>query len=352
MNDFTIVIDNFHSALGLVARQRKKYMPCEIIAASDFNSPSSLIKHLSRLPSERILFSWRGGLREALLNKKSRKMFLEMLETKTIHLLIPDLLGLEEPNLTTESELLNCTHGYWVTSAELFEKYSLAFPERLPTGIFHDLPNIEAIVAKRNSWSSRSGVIWVGNSKWGSNFGFTDHKGFNEIIKPLSRLKSLANSIKIIDSAILRMENELVLDEIARSSFLLQASESEGTGLPILEALGLGTVPITTKVGIAEEILTGEFASLIVDRNVESFSKKIEGIGVPDPKLVQGCIELFDKYTSTILREELQWDKTKIIFSDFEPRLSNSLFILIKWFYRYARDKDFWVSRKKNFLIK
>ena len=133
------------------------------------------------------------------------------------------------------------------------------------------------------------------------------------------------------------MENDSVLKEIAERNFLIQASASEGTGLPLLEALGLGTVPITTEVGIAGEILTGEFASLIVDRNLESFFTKIDQIGLPDQEMIKGCIELFDDFVSKVACEELSWNRNEVALHDFEFEFVNSMSVYLKWLYRFSR---------------
>ena len=90
---FVIVVDNRTSALALVASQRSKMLASEICYASDFKSPNSLLDYLLASDKTRILFAWRGAIREALAIKSSTRRYKLLLDSKTVHMLVPDLLG-------------------------------------------------------------------------------------------------------------------------------------------------------------------------------------------------------------------------------------------------------------------
>jgi hypothetical protein len=338
MDKFIIVVDNANSALATVAKQRQRFHECEVVFACDFDSPIKLLEYIIQSPPIRVLFAWRGALREAIMCKKSQELYFQLSESKTVHLLIPDLLGLHPLNQISEYQLLKTVHGYWVTSFELFHKYSEVFPSRVPLGVLHDLPNVEEILKVREMTLEQTGIVWVGNSKWGSNFGFVDHKGFSEIVKPLSRMFTRDFPFRIIDSASSRLKNLSVLMEIRKSRILIQTSENEGTGLPVLEALGVGTVPVTTKVGIAEEILSGEFSSLIVSKSVSDFYSKIMELGEPSEDFSRSCISLFDAYVFRVASEQIEWTRGAVEFTNDTYSWFVRAETRLKWLIRFFRE--------------
>ena len=150
MDKFIIIVDNHKSALATVARQRQKFHDSEIVYASDFHSPTKLLNYINDSACSKIIFAWRGALREALMSCSSTSIYRNILASKTVHLLIPDLVGLQPQNQESELRLINSAHGYWVTSKELLHEYRKLFPSNLPLGVYHDLPDIEKIMKIRN----------------------------------------------------------------------------------------------------------------------------------------------------------------------------------------------------------
>lgn len=333
-----MVVDSRTSALGIVAKERSRSQNQEIVSASDFASPYQLLKFLSDAKAEQILFAWRGGLKEILIEKKSKKLFQCMLEVKTIHLLIPDLVGLDSRHILMEESLINATHGYWVTSEELYEKYQTTFPARKPLGIIHDLPNVDRILELRRRISERNGVIWVGNSQWGKNLGYSDHKGFSKIVTPLISDKERTLDFKIIDSAIRKVNNVEVLDMIAASKFLIQTSATEGTGLPLLEAMGLGTIPITTPVGVANEVLSGELHKLVVPQEVRSFKEKILQLEPYASRISEICMDSFDAYVIRAREEKIKWVAENVVPYASSVNFSEEILVRIKWVVRFIKN--------------
>jgi glycosyltransferase involved in cell wall biosynthesis len=185
----------------------------------------------------------------------------------------------------------------------------------------------------------RSGLIWVGNSLWGSNYGYVDHKGFAEIVQPLLKRNLPFIPFRIRDSSTNRAPNEKVLREIAKSEILIQTSAHEGTGLPLLEALGVGTVPITSDVGIASEVLTGELKHLIVERSTDSFERKILELGASTEQLSNLCISAFDFYIEKVSGETIKWDRRDPTFDESEGNFFLAAKVRFIWIYRFLRSK-------------
>jgi hypothetical protein len=336
---FIIVVDNRHSALALVAKQRSKILPSEVCYASDFRSPTSLLNYLQASDKKKILFAWRGALRESLLDPNSIRKYKKLIVSKTVHMLVPDLLGTKPEYSISETLMVNVTHGYWVTSQELKAVYTRLYPLRVPSGVLHDIPDISSILKIREMKLNRSGIVWVGNSQWGSNHGYVDHKGYAEVVQRLSRSDLPFNPFKIRDSSINRIPNGKVLLEIAESEILIQASAHEGTGLPLLEALGVGTIPITTDVGIAREVLTGQLEQLIVERSASSFERKIRELGESVSDLSQLCITTFDLFMEKIEVEAIDWHVREVTFDNLDRESFASFRIKLIWLYRFYRAK-------------
>jgi hypothetical protein len=339
MEPFVTVVDNRYSALALVAKQRSELLASEICYASDFKNSNDLLEYLLASSKTKILFAWRGALREAIVSASGRRRYRRLLEIKTVHMLVPDLLGTTPNFLISEQRLVNITHGYWVTSQELGNIYTDLFPTRIPSGVLHDIPDISLILGIRALQLKKSGLIWVGNSKWGSNYGYVDHKGYYEVIEPLTRRDLPTHPFRIKDSSIARVPNHEVVREIAESEMLIQASAHEGTGLPILEALGVGTVPITSDVGIAREVLTGELRSLIVERSLESFDHKIRRVAPSVNSLSEICISAFDRFIDKIKNERIRWDRREIYFETQKTNILATCRVHMIWLYRFYRSK-------------
>jgi glycosyltransferase involved in cell wall biosynthesis len=231
-----------------------------------------------------------------------------------------------------------------VTSAILFELYSNLTDTPKPIAIWHDIPNVNLIrlVRAENQKMKTSQATWVGNSKWGINQGFTDHKGFTTVIQPLMRHFEShlgCTKIQVIDSAMGRKSNIDVLRTIRNSSFLLQCSTSEGTGLPVLEALGLGVTPITTDVGVAREVL-GNHLNLIVSRNPERFHELIHEELLNPTLNEESAIQIFEDFISSISKESIPRDFSKTQNISWWPRarFKRKIRLLAIWAFRYVRN--------------
>jgi hypothetical protein len=344
MNSSTIIVaDVKNSALSISALSRSSIEDAAVIHAIDFLTPRSLLNELIERKPQVILFSWRQALID-ILNFCSPKE-LESLRKQTIlAVLIPDHIGISTKSRSEESNLLNYVDYYMVTSEILFEFYSKLPDSPKPIAVLHDLPDINLIRHVRGEKKERKFLqaTWVGNSKWGINHGFIDHKGFTSVIQPLiEKFESHAGctKVKVFDSAVGRTPNIEVLRTIRNSNFLLQCSLSEGTGLPILEALGLGVTPITTDVGVAREVLRYH-SNLIVTRNPDSFHALIHEEMLNPTLSEEVAIKIFEDFVNAISREQIprNFQKTQNMYRWPQARFKSKIRLLAIWALRYFRN--------------
>lgn len=270
------VVDEQNSPLWRAARSHAVPRNIEVLSANEFYSAIQMAKKISSTKPEFIIFSWRGAF-DAVLSSQRARLMLRLCNAR-IYLLIPDLIGIHHVS-QIESQRLSMADGVLVTSEELKEKYlSVYGAENLQT--LHDHPPYEEIdsINLENLNRNPRNIIWVGNSKWGARAGFVDHKGLRSLAMPvieeLRKAKPDLNFI-VVDSAVEKLPYELVLRTIRESACLIFTSESEGTGLPLIEAATLGTPVVTLRVGVASEILKGNLARFISSRDIGSFSNEV-----------------------------------------------------------------------------
>ena len=274
MNNNLIVTDTQNSALAIAAANWARILGAELIYSSNFRTRTDLVKFLLANEPDWILFSWRGGLSQILLSKRLTKKLSKSRPKTKYWFSVADHASIEISMRTSEKALINFCDGFTVVSKKLYDDYSNFFAPNTPTFIMHDLPNIELLknISKFNRKNEKI-VVWVGNSKWGKRQGFIDHKGYERFLKPIIlQVKKIDNSIKfvIIDRAVKTYPQNEVLDMVAQSQCTLQLSDSEGTGLPLIEAAFLGSIPLTRNVGIASELLL-EYSDNFIFEKIDDF---------------------------------------------------------------------------------
>ena len=273
MEQLVIVADQRYSAIATSSREWAKILNAKILYANEYLGTYSLVKAINNLNPDAVLFSWRGALLDTIENKKCVYFINRNLNQCRILFSIPDHLGLDK-FYDSEKKLIDFADAYLVVSDELFKYYSKKFVTNSPLSIIHDLPDKELIelVQDENNYKE-STVIWVGDSKWGKRLGFKDHKGYQRYVVPFKILLSKkfpSFSVVIIDRAKKYVPNSETLRQISKSKYLLQFSESEGTGLPILEACALGTIPISRQVGIIDELFKGSLGKIIIENEKDA----------------------------------------------------------------------------------
>jgi len=232
-----------------------------------------------------------------------------------------------------------------VTNQELLEIYSTGGYPKKPFGLLHDIPNLELLEAtyRLNLSKNDRKAIWVGNSKWGRRQGFLDHKGFFRVVKPLNDLLRKHNScfdLQIIDSSKLLVSQEEILRSMSGSSYILQTSTSEGTGLPLLEGMALGLTPISTSVGVVPEILVGSLNQNIVDRSPESFHDALHS-NLDSPRATREDIrELFRSYASEAMKEVIFSEHKAFQSETPEVTRFGSAKSRLEWQYRFWKNQS------------
>ena len=342
MKSVLVIVDSKNSAIGISATQRALLHNWQIVSALDFRSPKKFLHYLETADEEILLFAWRQPLIDLSHTCAKKEKFLKLIKEKRVFFVVTDHLGLEPKFHYRESIIHKIAEGYFVTSQLLFKEYSKRSSINPPCGIYFDLPDqalIDKIEGEKLS-KDKCKIVWVGNSNWGNHFGYKDHKGFYEIILPLKEVLTKNNSeisFEIIDSAVGIMCNEDVLRTIATSSILLQSSDSEGTGIPLLEALALGTIPITTKVGIAEELLNFPFPESLVSKDVRSFLNRIqEMVGMElDYELARS---VYKNYIQEA-RQPLVFKENKEVHETISTRWKTHFISLTIWEARYFKKR-------------
>ena len=128
------------------------------------------------------------------------------------------------------------------------------------------------------------------------------------------------------------MSHELVLQKICQADVLIHTSNSEGTGLPILEALGLETDVMTTDVGIAGEIFSKNHESKFINRNADNIFAKLQKYSKPHPNVLRN---LYLEYCLLANSEKIP--EVEIITKNFSTRSTFNLRVKSKltWYYRF-----------------
>jgi glycosyltransferase involved in cell wall biosynthesis len=337
--DFLFIVDKRDSPLWRAASSRSKVFNSTIVAATDFISAYSLAKYIESVKPSLVIVSWRPAFEQLVSRKRSKRVLLKL--DLSIYLLIPDFVGIHKPT-ELEQSLIDSADGFLVTSNILRKAYLENYRTE-SIGVLHDLPNLQHIskiqLAKKMTTSKT--VVWVGNSKWGERLGFEDHKGLNKLAVPVFEILKERDrniEIKIIDSANARIKNSKVLEEIQRSSCLLVTSDSEGTGLPILEAAALGTPVVSVNVGVASEILTGELGNQIVSRDSQLIAERIiqtienrESLSL----LIQSNWQVYKFNAETELRDLLRKRGSLGHWRNSKPKNSTAPFLV--WLVRRLR---------------
>ena len=339
------IVDSHISALGINAHARATSDTFVILAASDFPSITSFTKSLLLTNADVIIYSWRYLPLELMSNRRYREFWSTNSKIRFGYL-VADFLFSETQMRKREIIVQAISDFALGTTKEIQDYYREEFP-RVPTiEIFHDLPDYRTIQTLFNLGLPKAknpgpNFIWVGNSSWGSRQGRQDHKGYVEFITPLSKIllsRFPESTFKIFDSSRGPHSNKVILKAISEADILFMASKSEGTGLPVLEAMGLGTIPISTRTGIASEILSANFPELLVERNVSSFLHAVSIVLENISKYKDGLLNSYESYLINTKNEVI--GNVPILRNtgyQLQFSLVQKIKIILKWKIRYLR---------------
>lgn len=333
-----VVVDSLKSALGYSALARQKSENSIILAANQFASPNGLLKAITQAEPDVVLFAFRNALLDGLLLNSSFRRLRNLHKSAVLGILVPDYLEIEDNGSQVSQMLIETIDFLLVTNLDLAAKYTKLYSGKCHVSTYHDLVDLNSIHTHRNvEGILPRQIIWVGNSLWGKRHGKVDHKGLYEIVTPLRGSPSLKGfSFKIIDSSVMRRSHHEVLSEIGKSAILLHPSQSEGTGLPLLEASLLGCFPITTNVGIAKELLGKDFGFLIVDRDVQKSEEAIAIALEMDNSHREKLIQTAEEFLRRVSHERIPTDlKSKGTTIKFHSSKFRQVLVLIKWIYRF-----------------
>ncbi len=262
-----------------------------------------------------IHFFWRGHLsffksQESYMNEcgLSYDNFMNnYVYNKNITTSVYDHLYLDDLEFT--NSMLNIAKNYVVSSNILKNIYDkeekiLKKPQMVITdGV--DL-NLFKMTAKRDFNKEKLVIGWVGNSLWQN--GQDDIKGFNTILKPM--LDELIKEGYPIECYFADKQERMIAHEdmpeyYQKIDICLCASLNEGTPNPVLEAMAMGAVVITTDVGIVKDALGSKQKKFIVKRDKESFKEKII-------ELINNR-SLLEELSKENMRQIQKWDWPKIM---------------------------------------
>lgn len=272
------ILDTRNSALTISARLNSKHGD-QFLFGTEYPSLASLIKKVLELKSKYIIFAWRQPLLDAQSSTKVVRLLNQIPSERKILFHVADIANLDNYLFNLEIESSKYVDGILFTSEFVRSFYIERLPTQVTTGVLHDkIDDSKSYVLNKVISKKHGQIIWVGNSTWGQRSGHIDHKGYKKIVEPLQdycRSIDCNHTYVIIDSAVNPQPNDQVLRSIRESDFLLMPSLSEGTGMPLLEALSLRTVPLASATGIAPEVLCGELEMLLLPRTLEAFKNAL-----------------------------------------------------------------------------
>jgi len=340
---FIFVVDKRGSALWNCANARAKQMDAIVIAANSFRSPKSLFKWILKNDHSNVLFSWRQPLIDIANFPSTKNLLSSIYSQKKIFLLIPDYIGLENDRKVVEKYLIEMCHGYYVTNFDLEQRYKEYFPSNNWPKVLHDLPNLELIERILNIYPNKEKhltkkVIWIGNSQWGKRQGYIDHKRLKATIEPLKKIfngHSNCFDLEVIDSSKRAITHFDALMRIRKSDFLLQTSVSEGSGIPILEALALKTICLSTPVGIANEIFHNENSLNLITSDPDEIHDRLHEIENHTFDLL--LLNVYEKYINTATKDSFYLTDLQTPRIDKNLKFNPSIYLF--WILRYIKHK-------------
>ncbi len=240
-----------------------------------------------------IHFLWRGYL--TLIDRAEMHNYIEALGmsfekfkqkyilNKNITFSVCDELYLSGDDEWRTEETMKYGKEYFVTSKRLYNIYQ-QFSKK-PQMVIHDGVDLQKYIPENLDRFKNIGTVrigWTGNSKFKDSEGDSDMKGVEGIIKPaIEELQREGYSVELnlADRNIKMIPQEEMPKFYNSIDLYVCASKTEGTPLPIIEAMAMGVPVISTDVGIVSEAV-GECNKkyILKERTKEDLKNAIKSI--------------------------------------------------------------------------
>lgn len=262
---------------------------CHVIYTSDYKNYEDFFESLGNYPRIDFMhFFYRGYLAELIEYIATRKShqdldlplmkFLNAATTTNI----PDHLFIDTNQaILNKAHLFSFVDNYYPVSQKLHDIYSSIKLYKKPWKVIYDNIEVPKMTPSLTSAANKLVVTWIGNSAWGEWYfgsGY-DSKGFKTTIIPTLELAS--QKIKgleyhVADAVTSPRSKEEIHELLRKTDILLIGAKTEGTPLPVIEAMASGCVIISTNVGIVPEILPDIQKEFILSKTLTAFVGAIQ----------------------------------------------------------------------------
>jgi glycosyltransferase involved in cell wall biosynthesis len=259
-----LIADVKNWAFDSIAQYLKKLLEdiynIHILYSQSYSNSGELLKEIIKFPRvDFVHFFSRKDLR-LLINyiateKISNKLIDKFLAT-TVVTGVPDHLYLQKSkDITNYKNTFQFVDNYYTTSKILNDLYSdiSTFPTPWPEVIYD---NVLTDYNNRPNFDNHKKlrITWIGNSAWGEwYFGRNyDAKGYYTVIEPTFELltNQVDCEINIANGAKQKRSKKEIFEILKNTDILLIAANTDGTPLPLIEAMSMGCAVITTNTGI------------------------------------------------------------------------------------------------------
>lgn len=292
----------------------------EIIYTNDYKNLDDLLEVISNLGKlHYIHFFYREFLNHLLeyiaVSNISSKKITVLLETP-MSTSVPDHLFIQsDKDIENHKNAFLFVDTYYTTSSILLNIYKniSSYPKPWFEPIFDNIivKNIEPNFDNNEIIT----IAWVGNSKWGEwHFDKeSDPKGYYTVLEPaIKELKKQINIKTLIaNSAEKKRSRSEVFDILKKSDILLITAHTDGTPLPLIEAMSCGCAIITTNNGIASDVLPEIQKSFIIDKNPIEFIDAVKKLDQDRDLLQEIKRQNYSSFENIFLNEELFRTKWK-----------------------------------------
>lgn len=285
----------FDNIAHSLQRKLSSLFDFDILYWEDFFRPQKLVAEINQRAPDLVHFFFREHLflLIQMMDRRSRAARAFCARAITTH--IPDYLYHDQMELFRRKVMFDLVDAYFTTNADLLAIYSDCPLIPRPHGVIHDW--IDLIPPSQARSRDRTGVVkllWSGNSRWGENAGYLDYKGLNRIIKPAVRaVRKRFPNVQFIchDSSERRVDHTVIMNSMQEADIVLIASRKEGTPLTLIEAMANACAVVSSRVGIAPEILPQEQHDFFCDHSATAFQEKLEQL-IADRAMIAKLSEL------------------------------------------------------------